>query len=135
MIYDLAIGNQDLQKFDKIVRCQGNVLFHNRICTSRDINLGEFNVYWSLSLSQEAQTGLQTVEYGTRENPNSNDAKRLDYCPCIHRAKASISLNLLQTCKQIHDKAALIPYSANTFILQDTETFSAIFWPRIPNTG
>lgn len=112
---------------ENVVHCQGSVFFHNRICTSRGINVGDRNGYWSLSLSHEVQTGLQTVEYGTRDDAKSANAKPLDYCPCIHRSKTSLSLNLLRTCKRIHEEAAIIPYESNTFIFQETETFAAFF--------
>lgn len=112
---------------DRVVHCQGSVLFHNRICTSRDINFGDRNGYWSLSLSHEVQSGLRTVERGTRDNAKSANAKLLDYCPCIHRTKTSLSLNLLRTCKRIHEEAVMIPYQSNTFIFQEIETFAAFF--------
>lgn len=112
---------------DNIVHCQGSVLFHNRICTSRDIDIGDRNGYWSLSLSNEIQTGLQTIEYGTRDNARAAKAKPLDYCPCIHRTKTSLSLNLLRTSKRINEEAAMIPYESNTFIFQKIETFAAFF--------
>ncbi len=121
--YPLAM----LERDDEVVHCRGSVVFHNRICTSREIKVGDPDGHWSLSVSQDVRTGLETVEYGTRSNPNSNNANLLDYCPCIHSAKTSLSLNLLQTCKQIHKEAALIPYSSNTFIFQDMETFTAFF--------
>ncbi len=121
-----------LERDDEVVHCRGSVLFHNRICTSREIKVGDPDGYWSLSVSQDVRTGLETLEYGTRNNPNSNNANLSDYCPCIHSAKTSLSLNLLQTCKQIHKEAALIPCSSNTFIFQDMETFTAFFGLILP---
>lgn len=112
---------------DIVVHCQGSVLFHNRICTSQDINIGDRNGYWSLSLSHEVQTGLQTVQHGTRDNATSANAKLLDHCPCIHHTKTSLNLSLLQTSKRINEEAALIPYESNTFIFQEMETFAAFF--------
>lgn len=126
----------------EVVHCQGSVLFHNRICTSRDIEVGDRNGYWSLSLSQEVQTGIQAVKHGNRDsqpiglrrrrNRGYTIAKPIDYCPCIQRLKTSLSVNLLQTCKQIHDEAALIPYESNTFIFQEIETFAAFFGVVFP---
>ncbi|CAD6580471.1 MAG: hypothetical protein ASARMPREDX12_009577 [Alectoria sarmentosa] len=113
--------------FKKVVHCQGSVLFHNRICSSPDIDVGDRNGYWSLSVSQEVRTGVEAVEYGTRDEPEPADAKVLDYCPCIQRPKASLSLNLLRTSKKIHEEAARIPYESNTFIFQAIETFAAFF--------
>ena len=120
---------------DKVIHCQGSVLFHNRICTSRDIDVGDRNGYWSLSLSHEVQTGLQTIEYGTRDSAKAANSKPLDYCPCIHRTTTSLSLNLLRTSKRIHEEAALIPYENNTFIFQEIETFAAFFGLVFPNGG
>lgn len=117
-------------KSDQVVHCQGSVLFHNWICTSPDINVGDRNGYWSLSVSHEVQRGMQTMEHGTRDTTDPHLAegvKPLDYCPCIQHTKTSLSLSLLQTCKQIHEEASLIPYESNTFIFQDTETFAAFF--------
>ncbi|CAF9941360.1 MAG: hypothetical protein ALECFALPRED_009082 [Alectoria fallacina] len=113
--------------FIKVVHCQRSVLFHNRICTSPDIDVGDRNGYWSLSVSQEVRTGVETVEYGTRDNPGPADARVLDDCPCIQRPKASLSLNLLRTSKKIHEEAARIPYESNTFIFEEIETFAAFF--------
>ena len=116
-----------ISESDKVVHCQGSVVFHNRICTSRDIDVGDRNGYWSLSLSHEVQTGLRTMEYGTRDNARAAKSKPLDYCPCLHRPKTNLRLNLLRTSKRIHEEAAMIPYESNTFIFQEIETFAAFF--------
>ena len=122
---DLQHRRPILQQEIEVVHCRGSVSFHHRICNSREFKGGDPDGYWSLSLSQDVRTGLKIAEYGTRNNPNSNNANYLDYCPCIHSAKTSLSLSPLQTCKQIHEEAALIPYLSNTFIFQDMETFTA----------
>ncbi|KAL9135006.1 MAG: hypothetical protein Q9175_003804 [Cornicularia normoerica] len=79
-------------------------------------------------LSHNVQTGMQTVEHGTRANTSHLNAKLLDYCPCVQRTKTPSSLSLLQTCTQIHKEASMVPFeSNNTFIFQETKTFAAFF--------
>ena len=113
--------------YDEIVHCQGSVLFHNRICTCPFIDTGDRNGYWSISVSHEVQTGKETIQHGNRDNMLPPLATPLDYCPCTEHTKTTLSLDLLRTCKKIHQEAALIPYESNTFIFQDTETYAAFF--------
>lgn len=102
------------------VQCERTVLFHNRICTSRHIDVGV------LSLSHEVRTERQIIKYGTRDKAPKED-KPFNYCPCKSHTRDSLSLNLLQACRQIHEEAALVPYESNTFIFPSFQTFSAFF--------
>lgn len=75
------------------VQCEPTILFHNRICTSRCIDVG------IVSLSHEVRTGRQIIEYENRDNAKPEEDKPFEYCPCHSRIKDSLSLNLLQACR------------------------------------
>ena len=114
--------NLEENNLDQTLYCRSSTIFYNRIC-----DVGGCNKHWSLSLSQEVRTGRQIMEHGTFDAADNDQVKSIEYCPCVFRPDISLSLNLLQTCKQIHEEAALIPYETNTFAFQGPKTFAAFF--------
>lgn len=110
-----------------VLLCESTMRFHNEICTSRHNDVG------ILSLSHGVRTDRQNIEYGTPDSAKPEEEQTFYYCPCISEPNDSLSLSLLQACRQIHEEAASVPYESNTFIFQDIETFSAflgLFHPR-----